>query len=161
MGYEFGFERIGHSSLKSDSEDSFWSMCGWRCSGLHDALVIACAQGAKDLYDDVVIDVSSLGFLERVQASCSAQRLVDILVALSDIDYDYAFELWESFPEVVRGAVRLSFVADDLTPEQKDVCRELVTLFEDGCFNVLEGLVAGIARMREADAKSVVLYCSF
>lgn len=160
MGYEMGLARAKNEDDYTDLDSVEWFSCGWTLTSLTEALLRVTGTSFDDGFSgEVVIDLDKLSFIEDIAATRKLQHIEQILDALAEIDYDYAEELRESFPYVVKAAMRLSYAPpEDATYEQKLVCSELARLADEGYQYVATGIAEAVSRMKADGLTTCVLF---
>lgn len=160
MGYEMGLARAKNEEDYVDLDSVEWFSCGWELTELTNALLAVTETSFEDGFSgDVVVELGKLSFIEDIAATRQSQHIEQILDALAEIDYDYAEELRESFPEVVKAAMRLSYVPPEgASFEQKQVCSELSRLADEGYQFVTIGIAEAISRMKADGLTECLLF---
>lgn len=160
MGYEMGLARAKNEEDYIDLDSVEWFSCGWTLTELTSALLAVTDTSFEDGFSgDVLIELDKLSFIEDIAATRKSQHIEQILDALADIDYEYADELRESFPPVVKAAMRLSYKPPEgATYEQKQVCSELARLADEGYQYVTVGIAEAIERMKADGLTQCLLF---
>ena len=159
MGYEVGLCKKPYKDNPS-YKDTVWNTCGWDKTDLYDALNALSYKTISQT--ESIIKTKDLSFLEDLYNQLNSQTLIKLLSALAEIDYEWVSEYMESLDNHIKTAIKLSFVLEDATPEQKAVCAELYELFyyyDDRW--IVERLAKAIQQLKKENIEEIYLYASY
>lgn len=155
-----GLARAKNEEGCVDFDEIEWFSCGWTLTELTQALLNLTGTSFEDGFSgEVLIELDKLSFIEDIAATRQSQHIEQILDALAEIDYDYAEELRDSFPETVKAAMRLSYAPPEgASYEQKCVCSELSRLADEGYQYVTVGIAEAVSKMKADGLKECILF---
>lgn len=189
MGFEVGLvdKNYGYDNAMADvaslDKHQFWYGCGWRYRDLFDLLVMF-NNGVREyelltgrlLSDDdnretlegvireYVLPVERLGFISRLAEQLKGQSIMKVFLGLSELSDDgeeFVVEFFDSLPDSMKAAFRLSFVLDGASNDEMAVCRFFLGEFENGDTVGLFTLADAIDDLRERGVDEVLMYTSF